>query len=239
MINLYIFPPAFGLRNVSPFCTKVEMALKHLGMNFELVEQADPRPAPKKKLPYANIDGEVIADSELILCRLDENSQGGLYGHLSPAQRGEGYAWTRLAEDHLYWMGVASRWLDDAWWPNVVDGFFGFVPPIMRGFAARLARKQVAKTYDLHGLGRHTLAEQQDFARRDLAALEAVVGTRPYLVGDQISGFDFSVASMLAGFTDHQPPTWLNPILDEYPGNRDYAERIQAEVGVYCRAGRA
>jgi len=235
VIKLYIFPPAFGLRNVSPFCTKVEMALKHLGLDFELVEQADPRPAPKKKLPYADIDGEIVADSEIILCRLDEMSQGGLYGHLTAEQRGEGYAWTRLAEDHLYWIGVASRWLDDAWWPNVVDGFFGFVPSIVRGIAARQARKQVAKTYDLHGLGRHSLAEQKDFARRDLAALEAVVISRAYLVGDRLSGFDFAVASMIAGFADHRPPTWLNALIDEHPGLRDYAERIQSEVGVFSR----
>ncbi|MEQ8861172.1 MAG: glutathione S-transferase family protein [Pseudomonadales bacterium] len=235
MIKLYIFPPAFGLRNVSPFCTKVEMALKHLGMDFELVEQADPRPAPKKKLPYANIDGEIVGDSEIILCRLDAMSQGGLYGHLSDAQRGEGYAWSRLAEDHLYWIGVASRWLDDAWWPNVIDGFFGFVPPVLRGIAARAARRQTARTYDLHGLGRHTLDEQKDFARRDLAALEAVTRSRQYLVGDRLSGFDFAVASLIAGFNDHRPATWLNTIMDEYPGNAEYAERIQAEVGVYSR----
>ena len=31
MIQLYTFPEAFGLRNVSPFCLKIEMALTWLG----------------------------------------------------------------------------------------------------------------------------------------------------------------------------------------------------------------
>ena len=35
MIGLYTFPEAFGLRNVSPFCLKVEMALHHLGERYE------------------------------------------------------------------------------------------------------------------------------------------------------------------------------------------------------------
>ena len=66
MITLVTLPPAFGLRNVSPFCLKVEMALTHLGLEFDYETEQDPRKAPKGKLPYLLIDGERIADSELI-----------------------------------------------------------------------------------------------------------------------------------------------------------------------------
>ena len=59
MIKLYTFPPACGLRNVSPFCLKVEMALSYLEIPFEIVEISDPRKAPKGKLPYVDIDGQI------------------------------------------------------------------------------------------------------------------------------------------------------------------------------------
>ena len=137
MIKLYTFPAAFGLRNVSPFCLKVEMALVHLKLDFEIEELFDPRKAPKGKLPYIEVDGKIIADSELIFEYLDEISQGGLYGDLTPLERAHGTAFVRMADDHLYWMMVASRWLDDGWFPNIVSGFFGFVPGLFRGFVAR------------------------------------------------------------------------------------------------------
>lgn len=235
MMKLHTFAPAFGLRNVSPFCLKVEMALVHLNLPFEIVETPDPRKAPKGKLPYVEIDGEILPDSEIILEMLDNKTQGGLYGHLAPDAKGQGYAFTRLAEDHLYWMGVASRWLDDQWFPNIIDGFFGIAPPLIRGFVARGAQKQMRRTYDLQGLGRHTPEEQKDFARRDLAALAGVVEARQYLVGDRLSGFDFTVASMLAGFLDNTPATWLTEVAREHPPLVEYAERVQKETGVYGR----
>ena len=58
MITLVTLPPAFGLRNVSPFCLKIEMALTHLGLKFDDETEQDPRKAPKRKSPYLIIDGE-------------------------------------------------------------------------------------------------------------------------------------------------------------------------------------
>jgi glutathione S-transferase len=83
MITLFTFPEAFGLRNVSPFCLKVEMALAYLKLDFEIVMEKDPRKTPKGKLPYIVVAGETIPDSELILEYLDNKTDGGLYGNLA------------------------------------------------------------------------------------------------------------------------------------------------------------
>jgi len=128
MLELVTLPPAFGMRNVSPFCLKAELLLTALEIPFEHTELADPRKAPKGKLPYLVADGNVVADSELIVEYLDGMTQGRVYAGLTPAQKAQGFALTRLAEDHLYWIMVASRWLDDDWWPNVVEGFFHIAP---------------------------------------------------------------------------------------------------------------
>jgi glutathione S-transferase len=232
MITLVTLPPAFGLRNVSPFCLKVEMALTHLGVEHDVMTEADPRKTPKGKLPYLIADGHKIADSELILEYLDDITQGGLYGSLSAEEKALGRAWSRLAEDHLYWLMVASRWLDDDWFPNIVKGFFGFVPGLLRGFASNSARKGVAQTYNLHGLGRHTLQEQKGFARRDLEALAAAVADGRYIVGDRLTVYDFVIAGMLSGLMENEPPTWMSQMANEYPSLREYLTRIETEVGI-------
>ncbi len=211
------------------------MLLTSLELPFTQSHLNDPRKAPKGKLPYLLADGEKIADSELITEYLNETTQGRVYAGLTPEQKARGVALTRLAEDHLYWIGVASRWLDDAWWPHVVENFFGFVPGFIRSFAAGRARKQVRQTYHLQGLGRHTLEEQRDFARRDLQALEDSVPATGFLFGDAPGIFDFTVAGMMAGFYDNQPPTWLTELALPYPGLHDYTERVQEAIGVYGR----
>ncbi|MBL4681975.1 MAG: glutathione S-transferase family protein [Pseudomonadales bacterium] len=241
MITLTIFPPAFGLRNVSPFCLKAELALKFLGLEYQIEILDDPRKAPKGKLPFLRIDStktnssEIIADSELIFDYLDELSQGGLYGELSDHAVAQGKAWTRLAEDHLYWIMVASRWVDDEWFPIVREDFFGALPGPLTYIISYFARKQMKQTYLLHGLGKHSLNDQKKFARADLKSISDAVGKDGFILGENLSCFDFTTASLLAGILDQRKETWLNNITDEFPLLRDYAERVQKEVGVYAR----
>ena len=120
MITLVTLPPAFGLRNVSPFCLKVEMLLASLELPFELEEINNPGKAPRGKVPYLIDDGVTIPDSELIAEHLERKTGGSVYAGLDDRQRAEGVALARLCEDHLYGLGVASRWLDDHGWPHAV-----------------------------------------------------------------------------------------------------------------------
>ena len=236
MLELVTLPPAFGMRNVSPFCLKAEMLLTALGVPFKLSELADPRKAPKGKLPYLVAeDGQVIADSELITEHLDAVTGGRVYAGLTPTQKAQGVALARLAEDHLYWLMVASRWLDDDWFPHVVEGFFGIAPKPVRGLVARIARRDVARTYHLHGLGRHSADEQRGFAERDLDALDAAVPATGFLHGEAPNVYDFTVAAMMAGLVDNEPPTWITPLGRARSNLMAYTERVQETVGVYGR----
>lgn len=235
MITLYTLPPAFGLRNVSPFCLKVEMALTHFKLPFEMKLEGDPRKAPKGKLPFAIIDGETIADSELILERLNTKLDGELYRDLTTGEIAIGRAFTRLAEEHLYWIMVASRWLEDDWFPHIVKGFFSEVPGLFRSLAANTARATVKKTYNLHGLGRHSKADQEAFARRDLAAISDHIEAHRYIAGERLTVFDFTVAGVLVGLMDNEPATWMSEVAKDYPVLREYVDRIQTEVGVFAK----
>jgi glutathione S-transferase len=234
-LTLVTLGGAFGLQNVSPFCLKAEMLMTHLGLDFDLGIEADPRKAPKGKLPYLLVDGEKLADSELIVEYIDNLTGGKVYAGLSAKERAIGVALSRLVDDHLYWILVASRWLEASWFANIVDGFFHIAPKPIRGLVARSARKQVAQTYHLHGLGRHSREEQEGFARRDLQALQDAVEPGGFLFGPEPCVFDFTIASFMAGVFDQQPPTWLTHVANDYPQLKDYTERVQARVGVYGR----
>ena len=234
-ITLVTLGGAFGMRNVSPFCLKLEMLLTSLGIPFEEAVEQDPRKAPKGKLPYMEIDGQKMADSELITQYINDMTQGRVYAGISAQDQAYGTALTRLAEDHLYWIMVASRWLDDAWWPNIVEGFFHIAPALIRPLIANGARRQTRRTYDLQGLGRHSMEEQRSFAERDLQALQDALGDGEFLSGDSPNIFDFTIASILTGYIDNKPATWLTELGKNYPELEAYAERVQAYVGVYAR----
>lgn len=235
-LKLIVLAGAFGMRNVSPFCLKIELLLASLGLSFELIEESDPRKAPKGKLPYLVADGSKIADSELIVDYIDGVTQGRVYEGLTPDQRARGVALTRLAEDHLYWLMVDARWLDDEWFPNIIDGFFHIAPGIIRPLVANAARRTVRQTLHLHGLGRHSHEEQVAFARQDLQALNDALNENGFLITDHACVYDFAVTGLLSSIYDNEPATWITRVGEEFPALREYATRVQDAVGVYGKA---
>ena len=232
---LHTFPPAFGQRNPSPFCMKVEMALTHLGMDFSVRENMELTKSPKRK-PWLEDQGRVIADSDLILHYLDNKSDGALFRHLTTQQQGIGVSFVRLTEHHLYWLILASRWLEDDWFANIERDFFGYLPKPLAWFVSRAARLKIRRFYQLHdGLGQHCREEQTHLLRADLNAIAAQVQKDQFITGGEMCVFDFSVAAVLACAMDSQPTTWVSEIVHEYAVLRDYAEKVQDTVGVYCR----
>lgn len=234
-VVLYTLGGAFGMRSVSPFCLKIEMALADLALPYQLVIEPDPRKAPKGKMPWASINGQVYADSEIILEGLDELTDGRVYGGLSSQQRGVGLGLLRLAEEHLYWLMVAARWLDEAWWPNVKRDFMGVIPMPFRAAVSGLIRRRMRQTYQYQGLGLHTPEEQQAFAARDLQALQDAVGSSEFLFGEKPCAYDFGIASIMAGLYDNVPETSLTLLANRYTRLKEYAEEVQAHVGVFGR----
>lgn len=235
VIELYTLGGAFGMRSVSPFCLKLEMLLAHLDLDYSLVIEPDPRKAPKGKMPWAKIDGEVFADSEIIIEVIDRRTDGLVYADLTPQERAYGLGLVRLAEEHLYWLMAAARWLDDDWWPNVKRDFMKIIPAFIRTPVSSLIRRRMKQTVILQGLGAHTLEEQLGFARRDLAALQDAVSESQFLFGDKVSVFDMGIAAIMAGIYDNQPATRLTYIANEFSVLKAYTERVQSYLGVYGR----
>ena len=91
------------------------------------------------------------------------------------------------------------------------------------------------QTYNLHGLGRHSLEEQLTFLDRDAEALAARLTHHDYIASDRMTIYDFAVASMLASSMDNKPETWVSARMNQEQSLRDYVERVQEEVGVYGR----
>ena len=235
VIELYTLGGAFGMRSVSPFCLKLEMLLAHLDLDYSLVIEPDPRKAPKGKMPWAKIDGEVFADSEIIIEVIDRRTDGLVYADLTPQECAYGLGLVRLAEEHLYWLMAAARWLDDDWWPNVKRDFMKIIPAFIRTPVSSLIRRRMKQTVMLQGLGAHTLEEQLGFARRDLAALQDAVSESQFLFGEKVSVFDMGIAAIMAGIYDNQPATRLTYIANEFSVLKAYTERVQSSLGVYGR----
>jgi glutathione S-transferase len=197
MIILYGFGPGFGLPDLSPFVMKTEIQLKMAGLPYRKDQTGFPV-APKGKLPYINDGGEIVADSTFIRAHIERKYSVDLDAGLNTRQRAEGWAVERMLEDHLNWAIGYMRWIPDENFEKGPARFFDTVPEMARARLREEARTKVRQAQWGHGMGRHSTAEIMELGGRSLTALSALLGDRPYLMGDVPAGVDATAAAILA-----------------------------------------
>ena len=127
-LKLHKFGEAWGLADPSPFCLKLESFLREANIAYDVVPFDARRSfgkAPKGKLPFIeDEDGELVGDSTLIIERLSRQHRVDLDAPLDDRQRCVSLAFRRMLDEHLYWVGVYSRWIDEPGWSVVPATLF-------------------------------------------------------------------------------------------------------------------
>ena len=198
MITLFTFGPSFGMPDASPFVMKAEVLLQLAEVPYTK-KRADVRKSPKGKLPYIrDASGTVIADSTLIRFHLERHLGVDFDAGLTPSERGAAWAFEKLCEAHLYWIGMSERWLNDTNWEKGPRHFFDPLPVPLRSLIASKVRRDVRKALHAQGIGRHSHAEMDEIGTRGLAALSDFLGDKPFLMGEKPCGADAFVFSSIA-----------------------------------------
>jgi glutathione S-transferase len=200
MITLYKFGPFLGTPDSSPFVMKVMLLLKLAGASYREV-QGNPFKAPKKFLPYIEDEGVTISDSTLIRFHLEKKYNVDFDAGLSAEQKAVSWAAEKMCEDHLYFAMLDMRWIDNS---NFKKGLgrhmFGPIPAPARPLVKSMLRGMNAKRLHGHGIGRLSRQQIVEFAIRDVDALAAILGDKPFLVGDKpcaADGFVFGIVTAI------------------------------------------
>lgn len=229
MIALHQFARTWGIPNLSQFCVKIETYLRMAKLPYKIVETL-PLKAPRFKLPFIEDQAQKIADSRLIVHYLKSTYGDPLDAHLTPEQKGIATAFRRLLEEHLYWVGMYSRWnYTEANWQANKQAIFHPLPPVARDLAALVYRRRIKKQILGHGLGRLSPEEAFKLGNEDIDALADFLADKPYFLGDRPSSLDTSAYGILVN-------TLACPIESPLKNHAlgkdnlvDYCRRMQAE----------
>jgi glutathione S-transferase len=203
MIKVHKFGPAFGMPDASPFVVKVETYLRITGQKYETVT-ADVRKAPRKQLPYVDVDGTIIPDSTRILDEFEGRRADKLDAHLSDHERSVAFAFKSMLEAHLYFGMLFMRWATDDGWavfePTLREmlGAYG-VPSLMRGMVAKAARKQTVTRVVRQGIGRAPRREVVATCNEIVDAVSHQLGASTFICGDRPTTYDATLYAFASG----------------------------------------
>jgi len=225
VITLHQFKRTWGIPNLSPFCCKVETYLRMANIDYETALSLPPE-APKRKLPYINDNGTVIADSHFILNHL-KSAHNNLDEHLDDTQHAVARAMQHLLEDHLFWCLFYSRWAytDDNWQINR-DAIFGVLPPFIRHVVAQHTRRKIRLKIINQGIGVHQAEEIFAMGKQDIDALSDFLGSKSYFLGNQPTALDASAYGMLINIIGCPIESPLKTYGLTKSNLKDYVERI-------------
>lgn len=227
-ITLFVFGPAFGLPEASPFCTKTEVQLKMAGLSYRK-EGATPQDSPKGQLPYIDDSGERIADSHFIRAHIERKYGVDLDEGLDAAERAQAWAVERMLENHFNSATGYARWIIRENFEIGPAHFFDNVPEPMRAQRREDVRNSVANRLFEVGIARHTPDEIVELGDRSLMALSALLADKPYLMGERPSGVDATMFGALAGILTPFFESALRRRAESYPNLVAYTDRLMRQ----------
>ncbi|MEQ9639205.1 MAG: glutathione S-transferase family protein [Alphaproteobacteria bacterium] len=197
-LRVFTFSADWGLPTTGPFSLKLLAWMRLAGLSYELKEQNDPSKGPLGKVPWVEIDGRPMADSELIIAELGRRHGFDVDAGLSPVQAADAHAWRRAFEEGFHQVLEWELFIHPAGAAYVERLIAGMAPPLVRSIVTAKLRGHFRKQLQARGLGRHAPSVVADKGRADIDALAARLADRPYLVGDGPSMADLAVFGQVA-----------------------------------------
>jgi len=188
-LKVFTFSPAWGLPTSGPFPLKLIKWLDLSGLPYRQVYEDNSMKGPKKKSPWIELDGEAIADSELIIETLAHRSGFDVDHGLTSEQRALSHAVRRMLEEHLHMIFEYELFVHPAGVAEAMS-LVGTIPKPMKGVALRYMLSHMKRQLHARGIARHdgeTIARK---GRADIDALEATLGDKAFLVADRPSMAD-------------------------------------------------
>lgn len=205
MITLYAPAPAWGLPSIVPASLKLETWLRMAGVPYEIAPPELPL-APKGKMPFVRIDGELMGDSTLIIERLSRELGKDVDEGLSRESRAVSLSFRRMAKEHLYWVLLVDRWIKDEnfalYEPVLTERFFAGLPAPQQHETCVMIRKGMIDQIHAQGMGRHTLAEVARFGCADMQAISDWLGEKPFFLGERPTLVDATLFGYVASIIE-------------------------------------
>merc|ERR1712158_56899 len=204
MVYLFQFTRSPQIPSISPFCLKLESWLKLHGIKYQNVDHKCKHRSKKGMLPFIELNGEEIADSNMIIETLSKKFDKEMPAELTQDQKNVQHAMVAMVENHLHWTIVYWKSKDV---DNILKGYklnlqtaIGSKAPasILNFYFKYTFCRKGLKKVRANGMSVHTAEEIENFGKKDLLTLSEMLGEKEFFFGSEPAMLDMVVFSHVA-----------------------------------------
>merc|ERR1711988_1237297 len=203
LVYLFQFTRSPQVPSISPFCLKLESWLKLHGIKYQNVDHKCKFRSKKGLLPFIELNGEEIADSNIVIETLSKKFDKSMPAQLSQDQKNVQHAMVAMVENHLHWTIVywKSKDVDNilkGYKLNLQSAIGSKAPASLLNFYFKytFCRKGLKRGRS-NGMGVHTAEEIENFGKKDLLTLSEMLGEKEFFFGSEPAMLDLVVFSQV------------------------------------------
>jgi glutathione S-transferase len=225
-LTVFTFSPAWGLPSSGPFALKLLKWLDLAGIAYTQLFEDNTARGPKGKNPWIEFDGERIGDTEIIIAALGRRHGFDLEADLSATERAHSHTLRRMLEEHLHMVLEWELFVHPEGAAEVGRMASASLPPLVAGTVASMLRRHFRQQLHARGIARHSDAVIAGKGKADIDALEALLGDRPFLLGEKLSMADVSAYGLLGPMAKWPMRTPVADDIKSRPALIAYLERM-------------
>lgn len=205
VVYVYQFSRTSAVPTISPACLKLETWLKLNGIKFENVNHNSKLRSKRGLLPFIELNGEEICDTDIIIKQLATKfEKEDPAANLTAEQKNVQHAMVTMVENHLQWAIMHWR-VKNA--DNTLKGFqldlqnmMGTKMPValLNLFFKHTMIRKGMKKVKAAGFNGYTPEEIEQFAKDDLKVLGELLGDKQFFFGDDPNHLDLVAFSQIA-----------------------------------------
>jgi len=222
VVYLYQYMRTPQIPSISPFCLKVESWLKLHGIKYENVDHKIKLRSKRGMLPFIELNGEEIADSNTIIETLSKKFEKSMPAELTAEQKQVQHAMISMVENHFNWTMVQWRSRDI---DSMVKGYkmdlaaaIGSKLPasLLNFYFKHTFLRKGLKKVKAQGFGASSNEEMEQMGKDDMKVCSDMLGDKEFMFGDEPSLLDLTVYSHMAPvlFIDKEFPCVLRDYME-------------------------
>lgn len=200
-VYLVQFPRPGGIPNLSPFCLKLENFLRINNIPYQVVEVESASKGPRGQLPFIELNGRQFPDSGHIVDVLTEKFHLTGDANLTQKDKADIVAYTHLVEQSLFYTMIYLRGKDVKWifgdQYGIKNNFIGIKKTLIPVVGPAILSSKIKNKVNNHGIGRLSIDDVIEGGKKDLLALNQLLGDKNYFFGKEPTSFDSAAFGML------------------------------------------